>query len=263
MVAIEPEQLIKSLKAQGFRVEQKSTQSHHGWTVMAPEGVETPLNPSGTVHIHERSLYKEKHTYTSILNELKKIGFDPELTIDGKVTAPAVSLEEQTGMEVYRTEPDPEGDPDDIWVRYEVAGEAIGISASGISQRVKAGKLRAVKIPIDLPAFQGAKRRSLVWHVNLAEVKGSGEKSSRGGRHPTLGTARVTTRYEDSSVGRLREASMRLAAATRKIESGFEDLRQAAGVIERESTTTLEELAKARKKLKDVEAWMERGVSKL
>ena len=268
MVAFNPGLLRRMLVEQNFRIEEKDTREHHGWTVKAPPGRETPLNPSGIVQVHVAGLTGEKHKWTAILGELKKIGFDPELPLRSG-TAHAKnerSLTEQTGLEEFRREV-PEGDPnpDDRWVRFEEAGEAIGISGSGIAQRVKAGKLRDVALPTVLPAFGGGSRTSLVRHVNLADVKASGAKGSQGGRRSIGATkpATISRRFENTAAGRLKEATVKFAAAKRKIDAGFAEMDAAMAIIDRETNDALQELYDVKQRHKRLVATLQKGVDQL
>jgi hypothetical protein len=256
MPAVKESDLRRSLEGQGFIVEDKADGS--GWTVKAPDkganGRRT--NPSGIVQIHTTSLGKEKAEWISILGELKKIGFDPDWEPPKKAMPEAPSL-----GEVYNKEPSPD-DPDDKWVTYNEAAEIIGLKGgSGVAQRVKAGKLRAVKLPVVLPAFGGGQRQAQAWHVNVKELKASSHL------HATVSgrtrTAPVRTRFESTAAGRLSQATTQARAAIRKIERGFEELQEAMKVIDDESMGALNELRDVKQRQKDIEGLLERAVGKL
>jgi hypothetical protein len=255
--------LRRKLEDQGFRITGKANSA--GWVVKAPEGTDLSLllNPTGMVHIHTDGLSTEKDKIVAILGELRKIGFDPNWEAPRKVVPEGPSLEEQTGMEVHeKPKPNPD-DPDDRWVTYVEAAEIVGLKGgSGVAQRVKAGKLRAVKMPAMLPGIGGGQRQTQVFHVNVKELLASQDSRGRPGRPSTRATA-VRTRFEGTAAGRLSQATTQARAAMRKIERGFEELQEAFKVIDDESTGALEELRDVRARQKDIEGLLERAVGKL
>jgi len=255
--------LRRKLEEQGFRIEEKTTGKNKGWVVKAP--IDTDLsklsNPTGTVHIHTAGLGTERDKIVAILGELRKIGFDPNHKKAASPQPEGPSLEEQTGMEVHKKpEPNPD-DPDDRWVTYNEAAEVIGISSGGISQRVKAGKLHAVKMPTTVPGpGSNGTKQIQAWHVNVKELLSSGQKGTRQGERRT---APVRTRFEGTAAGRLSQATTQARAAMRKIERGFEELQDAMKVIDDESMGALEELRTVKARQRDIESLLERAVGKL
>jgi hypothetical protein len=259
--------LRRKLEEQGFRVEDKKTKDK-GWVVKAPEGTDLSLlsNPTGTVHIHTAGLGTERDKIIAILGELRKIGFDPNHKKTASPQPEGPSLEEQTGMEVHKKpEPNPD-DPDDRWVTYKEAAEILNISAGGISQRVKAGKLRPVKMPTTVPGFGGGRTKQIqAWHVNVKELLGSGQKGTRGpgGARTSRAPSPVRTRFESTAAGRLSQATAQARAAMRKIDKGFEELQDALKVIDDESMGALNELRDVKARQRDIEGLLERAVGKL
>ena len=258
MANITPSELRSHLEEQKFRVEDKK--DGMGWVVMAPRDTDLTLltNPTGTVHIHTRGLRREDSRWTAIMGELKKIGFDPHSIPDKADQVAVPSLEEQTGMGVYDGKPPPNPeDPDDRWVTYVEAAELVPISAGGVMQRVKAGKLRAVKMPAIVPHVGGRTKTVQAWHVNVKELLESSTMTA--GRHASP----VTSRFEDTAAGRLSQASSQARAAMKKIQRGMEELEEAAKVIDNETTAALEELRSTRGRVKEIEQILGRAVNKL
>ena len=254
--------LRRKLEEQGFRVEDKTGRAK-GWVVKAP--IDTDLsklsNPTGTVHIHTAGLGTERDKIVAILGELRKIGFDPNHKKAASPQPEGPSLEEQTGMEVHeKPKPNPD-DPDDRWVTFAEAAEIIGLKGgSGVAQRVKAGKLRAVKMPTEVPG-RGGMKQIQAWHVNVKELKASSYlHATVSGR---MRAAPVKTRFEGTAAGRLSQATTQARAAMRKIERGFEELQDALKVIDDESMGALNELRDVKARQRDIEGLLERAVGKL
>lgn len=262
MPNITPSELRRHLTDQGFRVEDKKDGT--GWVVMAPKGtvLELLTNPTGTVHIHTRGLRREDSRWTAIMGELRKVGFDPQSIPDKADQVEVPSLEEQTGMEVYDGKPPPNpDDPNDRWVTYVEAAEIIGLKGgSGVAQRVKAGKLRAVKMPAQVPGTGGRMKTVQAWHVNVGELLESSTISP--GRFPRQ-AGPVTRRFEDTAAGRLSQAASQARAAMRKIQRGMEELEEASKVIDKETTEALQELRDTKQRVKEIEQILGKAVNKL
>jgi hypothetical protein len=255
--------LRRKLEGQGFRIEEKTKDK--GWVVKAPLGADlTQLsNQTGTVHIHTAGLSTEKDKIVAILGELRKIGFDPNWEPSKNGSPKVLSLEEQTGRAVYeKPEPNPD-DPDDRWVTYNEAAEIVGLKGgTGVAQRVKAGKLRAVKMPAIVPGTGGRTKQVQAWHVNVKELLESQNMFGRPGRPSTRATP-VRTRFESTAAGRLSQATTQARAAMRKIERAFEELQDALKIIDDESMGALNELRDVKARQKDIEGLLERAVGKL
>jgi len=255
--------LRRKLEDQGFRVEEKTKDK--GWVVKAP--IDTDLtqlsNPTGTAHIHTAGLNTEKDKVVAIMGELRKIGFDPNHVKEKPALPEEASLEEKTGMQVLTTpEPDPD-DPDDRWVTYNEAAEILGMKGgSGISQRVKIGKLHAVKMPAQVPGPGGRVKQIQAWHVNVKELKASGEKAAGGPQAPHTAPP-VRTRFEGTAAGRLSQAAAQARHAMKKIDRGFEELQDALKIIDDESMGALNELRDVKTRQRDIESLLERAVGKL
>jgi hypothetical protein len=258
---ITPSELRRHLEEQGFRVKDVDGQT---WEIMAPPGVNlsTLTIPSGIVRVHHRGLRREDSRWTAIIGDLKKIGFDlnwvAPKTSNGQAQTDE-DIERQTGLKMYQREAPPD-DPDDRWMTFPEAGSEVGISGSGVAQRVKAHGLRTVKLPVERNAFNGT-RTIQVLHVNLKELKASGEQ-----RAPTVRRVAtpVRSRFDTSTAaGRLSDAAARARSALRKLEAAAEEFKAAADTIEAESGAALQELRDLRQRQKEIEAATERLVSKL
>jgi len=260
MPSVYKEDMRHSLEEQGFRIEDIDGQT---WQVLAP--VDTDLskltNPSGIVRIHTNGFGKENSAFIAILSELRKIGYDPSYVRTKLKGQAPVDLETQTGLEEYHREA-PADDPDDRWVPLDEAAEIVGISPSGVQQRINVGKLRGVKLPRQLHERGGRVRTVQSVHVHVKELKDSGGRQ-RGGRSSTPHSP-VKSRFDTtSSAGRLSEAASRARSAMRKIEQGMTELKEASEVIDKESGDALQELRDLRQRQREVEKAAERFISKL
>lgn len=247
--------LIRRLELQHFRWERKPDGT--GITVYAPEGSDltTLANPTGMVQIHRQSLRSEKGKYIAIEGELKKIGFIPSWDPQPvKESTP----DPTEGMELYARRPDPD-DPEAKLITIAEAATILHITESGVGQRVKAGKLRAYTMP-PIPAAPGVR----TW-FKLGDVTSQPPKGSRGdSKSGAVATASpVRTRYEDTPAGHIKEAATRVHRLTEKIAELERERDEAIAVITKESDGALTELAETKKRLKDIERWMETGVRKL